>query len=560
MKTYNSIIAETFVQTLFLGGIRHIYISPGSRSTPLTLAFARNAEKFSSINMVYDERSAAFQALGCALATGRPTVLVCTSGSAVANYFPAVAEASQSEIPMLILSADRPFELQDSGANQTMNQKDIFGKFVKKFVEMPIADNPQWLTEGKLRDFIRMKAAMGIAHSIQHPQGPVHFNFPFRKPLEPLKEEKTDEIKKKQVQITMGHLSPSEDQINLAIRLISEAERPLMILGPNAWRAIDMKIANRFSKIMGIPIISDILSGRKITAHEIFLASKKVREALQPDLIIRIGKVPIGKQMGRFLEETEAVSIQISESLRLHDDHLKMHYFFNASPNIFFNKIIERVEPKPLGHWFKKVEEINNVAKEQLKQIIGRERIEGIIVGNLLNSLNENNVVFLGNSLIVRHAMTYAIDCKAAIYGNRGVSGIDGNISTALGIAKGLQKEVVAIVGDLTFIHDLNALSSKEKRKLTVIVLNNHGGGIFRRLPISKEKEFHQFFLTPHEFTFAKVADFFGMKYHKIESDIPSPETIRPNSLIEIITDSQKDNERQKQIIDNIAHLLEERI
>ncbi len=559
MKTYNFIIAETFVQTLLLEGIKHVFISPGSRSTPLTLAFARNAGNF-SIKIVYDERSAAFQALGCALATGTPAVLVCTSGSAVANYFPAIVEAAQSEIPMLVLTADRPFELHESGANQTMPQHEIFGKFVKKSTNMPIADSPDWMEEGKLQKAIRIRAAMGIAHSLQHPRGVVHFNFPFRKPLEPSKEEIEKNVSGGGIQVYLGQISPSSAQINAFYKLISQAERPLMVLGPNAWKSLDVLTADRFAEGFGVPILADILSGRKISAHEMFLRSKKVREMLEPDLIIRVGKVPIGNQLNRFLEQTNAVTVQISESLKLHDDVHKTDYLINASPNILLEETLKRKGKNANRNWKEIVEGIDDSTKKQLRTLMTNEKFEGALVGKLLNSLDDNKAVFLGNSLVIRHAMTYAVDCRAMMFGNRGVSGIDGNLSTALGLGKGLKKEVIAIMGDLTFIHDLNSLTSQGEEKITVVVINNHGGGIFRRLPIANEKEFHQFFLTAHDFTFEKVADFYGLDYYKVESDIPKTEMLKPNSFIEIITDSQEDKNRGMDLAEKIAKKLEDEI
>ncbi len=281
---------------------------------------------------------------------------------------------------------------------------------------------------------------------------------------------------------------------------------------------------------------------------------------LEPDLIIRVGKVPIGNQLNRFLEQTNAVTVQISESLKLHDDVHKTDYLINASPNILLEETLKRKGKNANRNWKEIVEGIDDSTKKQLRTLMTNEKFEGALVGKLLNSLDDNKAVFLGNSLVIRHAMTYAVDCRAMMFGNRGVSGIDGNLSTALGLGKGLKKEVIAIMGDLTFIHDLNSLTSQGEEKITVVVINNHGGGIFRRLPIANEKEFHQFFLTAHDFTFEKVADFYGLDYYKVESDIPKTEMLKPNSFIEIITDSQEDKNRGMDLAEKIAKKLEDEI
>lgn len=549
-------IAETFVRALSSAGIKHVFISPGSRSTPLTLAFAKNSELF-KISIVYDERSAAFQALGCAIATKSPTVLVCTSGSAVANYFPAVVEASQSEVPLVILTADRPFELQDSGSNQTMPQPGIFGKFVKKSLEMPVADSPKWITDKEFRDYTTIRANYSASIARQHPQGPVHINFPFRKPLEPKVEEQHASADLRTTEFQIGRLEPDENQVQIFEKLLSTSKRPLLILGPNAWKQVEISVVEQFAMEFGIPVLSDILSGMKVTPHEQFLQSEKVRKLVNPDLIIHMGKVPIGNALNKLIEESDAVKIQISDSLRLHDDLQKTNYFFNVNPTALLQKASQPTKINVDDKWPNLMENLTQHTLEQLDRYMAIPDFEGAIIGAILNQVDETTSVFLGNSLPVRHAMYYGVHCPARIYGNRGVSGIDGNISTALGLMKGLQKHVVAIVGDLTFIHDLNALTDSGRHQITVIIINNQGGGIFRRLPISNAKEFPRFFLTPHDLSFEKIAEFYGMKYRKFLSEVPSPDALKPGTIIEIATDSEKDLKRHREVLSAISRSLE---
>ncbi len=555
MRPYNFTIASHFVKTLIDLGVREAYISPGSRSTPLTLAFARFKEKILT-RVVFDERSSAFHALGAAIYSNVPVALVCTSGSALANYMPAVVEAFQSEIPLLMLTADRPPDLQLTGSNQTMNQQNFFGHFSKAYVEMPVGDSMQW-KQNNMKKFVRIRAALAFSLANQDPKGPVQVNFQFRKPLEPHEEERSALLERESSpKIISGEPSLTNEQVRELAGILNQVKRPLFVLGPNAWRIVDLTIVEKFARNLGIPIFADILSGyTPVTAHVTFLQSRKVMEEIRPDLVIHLGKVPISKELNDLIA-TSQFKIQISKSLRLHDDRHKTDMLFVAKPNEILEKTEEQVNPYGQD-WTEKIEKLDRQTKSLLKQKMKTSKCEGTAIGNLVNETKEGELIFLGNSLSVRHAEQFGVFSRAKFFGNRGVSGIDGNLSTAHGIALGSGRKVIAIIGDLAMLHDMNALASRQRGKIVPIVINNQGGNIFTRLPISEEREFKEYFYTPHTFRFKSIADFYGMDY--IQTNVEMRQDIaQENTFIEIITEGQKDERKRDEITKQVISSLEQ--
>ncbi len=562
--SHNYTLARTFVDQLMKHGVRYAVISPGSRSTPLTLAVAEQKEQLWT-GIVYDERSAGFVALGIAKATRKPTLLVCTSGTAVANYFPAIIEAYQSEVPIVVASADRPYELQETGSNQTIDQYQIFGSYAKYFHEFCVPEGEEWKHFGKIVKSVASRVATAVHMSTNAPAGPVHFNFQFRKPLEPTSEEiwqATTMIEKLEPKnIRQGTVHPSSDQIDSFVSLISKSQKPMIVVGPNLPTEGFDKLLYMFADSIHAPVLSDVGSNvNGIWTHETFLQSKMIRKSLQPDLIIQFGKMPVSKWLGEFLEGTNAPRVFVSSSGRWQDDSHNTHEIFVADPHVFVEIALSRIKrSEGSNQWKTQWEKLENFTRQQIDQLIETEPMEATAVATFIRAVPKGSAVFLGNSLSLRHAAQFSDLGSLRTFVNRGTSGIDGNLSTALGISIGLNERVYAVVGDLTLIHDLNFLSSGLDGKLTILVINNHGGNIFSRLPIFNHHNFEKYFYTPHSLHFEAIANFYGMEYEKADPFTMKKELTYAdgNVLVELQTNGMEDEMRRKNLIEGLVKIIE---
>ncbi len=489
-----------FVRALFEAGVRNVIISPGSRSTALTLAFSAHPgfEKYTSI----DERSAGFMALGQAKTTSTPTALVCTSGTALANYTPAVYEASNSGIPMLILSADRPPSLRSIGAPQTIDQIKIFGN-------QPVFFHEVGLPNSSLDAQERLKAlAQQSVDKTLHHKGVAHLNFAFDKPFEP-----EDEFLSQVAKENENHAKRSQtdyDQqtgkVELGEKFWSEliaSERPLIIVGENN-RTSPFEFITPLSRILNAPVISEpgsnISSSRQlVSGFSGFLRNKENRDELKPDLILRFGGFPVSKGVQLLLQENQDVH-QISFS----NPDFPNHGNTPANRSIHLNHELEipdidgNADPKWIKKWRKTSKEFQ---KHLRAEVYPKTPLtDGFLFKEASNLIPKKSFVMLSNSFPVRDFSLFTDHTGKEVYVNRGAAGIDGIISTTIGISSQTNKSGVLFVGDIAFLHDVNALlhSKYASESLIIVVLNNGGGTIFRMLPVYKFKEKHkQYFETP---------------------------------------------------------------
>lgn len=506
--------AEVFVDELARAGLRAVCIAPGSRSTPLTLAFANHPAI--TVYSHLDERSAAFFALGLALAHDAPAALVCTSGSAAANFFPAVIEAHMSRVPLLVLTADRAHELRHSGANQTIDQIKLYGDYARWFVDVapPEADPPAVA----LRN-LRTLAARAYAVADGTPKGVVHLNFPFRKPLEPTPvpgdrtSAQASAAARGQgpfVHMRPARPAPPPEAAQADLRALVDAhERGVVVAGPGAGPE-----AARLAAAAGYPLLADVTSGARfgaaLGAYETFMHA-----GFSPatDLIIRVGNVPTGKWINAWLETAQpAHYVHIAPDGLWADDAHRVSDFYPYDPAGF---TVERVA----GPWLAAWHEAEAAAQTAAESVLAETFFDGVIAADMVDLLPEGATLFSGNSLPVRLLDQFARPGakRIHIHANRGASGIDGNISTALGMgAARPDAPLAALVGDITFYHDMNGLLAARRCgvPVTLVLLNNNGGGIFYRLPVRDyDPAFTDLFVTPHGLQFEHAARLYDLEY-----------------------------------------------
>ena len=529
-----SIWSTLVIEELIRQGADFFCISPGSRSTPLTVAVARNQK--ADWKMFADERSAGFFALGYGRATGKPAVLICTSGTAVANYFPAVIEASMDYQPMLILSADRPFELLECGANQTIRQENIFGSYTRWNMQLPLPSR-----EVPLKALLST-IAYAVSKTLGSPAGPVHLNQPFREPLEPkntdlhdfwldpLKEWMTDGKPSGVSLFPDKH--PEPETIAILRKALSEAKQPLIIAG-SMHSSEEADAVEELAFDLKVPLYADLSSGLRlkngIQPWQLAFQSPLFISHFKPDLVLHFGGHLIAKhpaaalrvwnpdkyivvrsQANRFSPDhnvtlrVEGSIVQTSTSLKGSRSTLSGINILNADD--FFFKAGEEIDAETLSHY-----PVSEISAARLTSKL----------------ITEQQILFVSNSMPVRDMDTYACNesngenenlyCKRITCGiNRGVSGIDGILSTAAGFAEGHGKSGTLVIGDLAFLHDLNALSLLNTLSvaLRIIVVNNNGGGIFSFLPVAGYSDiFETHFATPQNYSVQSAAETFGIEY-----------------------------------------------
>ncbi|MBK8902320.1 MAG: 2-succinyl-5-enolpyruvyl-6-hydroxy-3-cyclohexene-1-carboxylic-acid synthase [Anaerolineaceae bacterium] len=587
LKNPNLLFAALFVDGLVQAGLTAVVISPGSRSTPLTLAFEAHPGVETFLHL--DERGAGFYALGMALASDKPVALVCTSGTAVSNYFPAITEAQMSQVPLLILTSDRPHELRHSGANQTIDQVKIFGDQVLWSVDMPI---PQENAPDVVLRHVQSTAVRTFATANGLRKGPVHVNFPFRKPLEPSAEEIRDwrleiesagQISNLKSPISHGKITPTDDQIDWLTAVLTQHPRGLIICGPRCPGGEFPAAVTALARQTGYPLLADPLSGMRffnrkdaknaekksvpsvpsvddlpLSSYETFLQHDPGWP--EPEIIVRLGQVPTSKWLNAYLDKiSPAIQLHVRENGVWADDSHRTTHFWQMNETAVCQTLTARLDShQPDPAWQQTIQATDQATWTALQAQLNQHWFDGAAVAALLDHLPENANLLIGNSLPIRHLDQYGRSQPKTlhIFGNRGASGIDGNISTGLGVARATGRPTFIVVGDVTALHDLNSLLlASQTPNATIIVLNNNGGGIFRRLPISQhEPPFTDRFLTPHGRSFEHAAAMFGLDYLRadnreqfVQAVATAVSTPAPR-LIELLTDGAQDEQIRRQI------------
>ena len=512
---------------LVRGGVSQFVICPGSRSTPMALAVARHPGARVWIHM--DERSAGFFALGMAKRSGAPVALLCTSGTAAANFHPAVAEADLSRVPLIVLTADRPHELRDNGAPQTIDQLRLFGQATRWFSDLPLPEGSP-----ELLRYARSVAARAIAASLGPAAGPVQLNLPFREPLVPdaalLAElyaaPPTPPISARPAL----HTLPEAAVDGLAARL-EQAGRGLILCGPECPPGLAPAVA-RLAARLGFPILADPLSGVRcgghdrssvLSAYDAFLRDEGFAARYAPELVLRFGAMPTAKPVLQFLQRhPECRTVVVDggagwrEPTSLAAEHLPCDELWLCEALLARLEAGGPHDPEWGRAWLA----ADAAAREAIQAALaGRETIsEPGVFAKLAELLPAGATLFVGNSMPVRDCDTFfpSSGRPVTIMGNRGANGIDGLVSTALGAVAAGARPLVMALGDLSLYHDANGLLAAKLHGLsaTIVLINNDGGGIFSFLPQASERDqFERLFGTPHGLDFRPLAELYGARY-----------------------------------------------
>jgi 2-succinyl-5-enolpyruvyl-6-hydroxy-3-cyclohexene-1-carboxylate synthase len=577
----NTLWAGIFVSELEKSGLDSVCIAPGSRSTPLAVAFSET--RGIRVYTHSDERSAAYFALGLARASRKPVALVCTSGTAAANYFPAIVEANYGEVPLLVLTADRPAELRESGANQTIDQLKLFGDHVRWFFDVP---PPEANFSKHLFRYLQSLAARAFETSQSPLPGAVHLNFHFRNPLEPI-DIPTDrpswmddsflsalETAPAQVTFSRPQLFPAADQTDSLAQAIFSSPRGLIVCGPRCPDGDFPAKLTQLATRIGYPILADTLSGLRFGAHvnesiiggyDTFLPF--AGKSLRPQIILRFGDLPTSNMLSDYLDNLDDIpQIHISETKRWRDDRFRVTHSMWVDPLLLCESLLEIAPAAVLGSgdtakseqgWLSTWTRLENTVWDEVSAIRAESDFEGGILPDVFDQLPTGNGLFVANSLPVRHfdQFTRPASKPVRVFANRGASGIDGTLSSALGAAAHFPG-LVFVTGDLSFYHDMNGLLafSRSDIRATIVVINNNGGGIFQRLPISKfEPPFNELFVAPHGLIFEHAAKLYGINYIQTErlsltSALNTALTSGRSTIIEIPSDAVKFEQLRKEL------------
>ncbi|CAB4873126.1 unannotated protein [freshwater metagenome] len=496
-------LARVIVRQIIEAGITDAVISPGSRNAPLTLAlFAAEEKGLIKLHVKIDERTAAFFALGITKATKRAVPVICTSGTAVANFHPAVLEASHSNLPLFVITADRPAELRRTGANQTTEQARIFGKAVRYFADVSGPAFPLELPLNALQS------------------GPVHLNIQFDEPLIG----DSDSSWLDGLKITPPKVFDRKKPGTLR----PKSNRGVLVIGHDrAGFSVDE--IKTFAEKLGWPVISeDPLSFEGAISHaSVFLTSKTNLKVLTPDTVVVIGRTTLSRSINSLISMAYK-TIVIDPRMATVDSDRMADQRFTALPDLD----VSPVDPDWVAKWEKlsqRAAKVISEISEWSEQLIGRE---------IASKIPADTSLYISSSRPIRDIEGFATARSGVdTFANRGLAGIDGNISTALGIAANREK-TIAILGDLSFLHDLTGLVNKGAINLKIYVINNDGGGIFSTLPARGAHGFERVFGTPHGMDLVSIASALGVKAKKISKltelhqDLSEP--INGISVIEI--------------------------
>lgn len=542
-----------FVDELTKNGLTDVVISPGSRSTPLALTCAEHPLLKEWV--IIDERSAAFFAMGIAKQTKRAVALVCTSGTAAANYFPAIVEAHYSRVPLIVLTADRPHELRDIGAPQAIEQIKLYGDYVKWFQEMALPESSR-----QMLDYVRGKAARAVTVASEGNGGPVHLNFPFREPL--TTDFTLDNIwgnsQERSVNpIAIGKNRLAKEQLDQLVSRFQGKKKGIIVCGPQIEEDFAEAVVQLAAK-WGLPILADPLSQVRagnhqkdhvIEGYDAFLRNESIRKELKPDFIIRFGAMPVSKPFLFYVKENKDVTQFIVEShMGYRDPTGNATEFIFADPKLLCEDLKDTVKNRDVdGDWLKTWQYMNQVTKKHLLHGEEIKITEGEAVRGLLEATPSESSIYVGNSMAVRDLDTFFMTTTKdiAVLANRGANGIDGMVSSGLGAATS-GKPVTLLLGDLSFFHDLNGLMAAKHYNLniTILLINNNGGGIFSFLPQATDKKhFDALFGTPLDIEFQQAIAMYGGVYAEATTETELKELLYSSyqhhglSVIEVKTD-----------------------
>lgn len=483
------------LQALFQSGVRHFVVSPGSRSTPIALLLAEFAHQEDRLQLYVDvdERSAGFFALGIAKTIQEPVAVLGTSGTAITEYTAAVAEAAISHIPLIILSTDRPAELQQNGAPQTLSQQHLFGDMTKNYLEITLQDSHPDVTA-----YIDFMVQKQVHSSLSAPRGPLQINLPLRKPLMPVLHEPNA--------VTVAPLvfetpTPHFDPQQLAY------ERVVILAGPNEGADYQQALA-QFLRANHVPVIADVLSRVRtpdtIYGIDALIKAGKLATVSQPDLVIRFGATPVSALVLQWLSQNNIPVWHVDEQAGTdHSRHLSRAII--QSPQDFLRQVTVANQPDFAAQW----QALNHVPRQPIGELALSHVLDQVVA--------PQTPIFVANSMAIRDMDdVFTGQTTQRIYANRGANGIDGVVSTAMGMSSTTNQRSILLTGDLTLFHDMNGLMMARQYQLPIdiIVVNNDGGAIFSFLPQAAEPDYFELlFGTPLGLEIEKIAALYDMPF-----------------------------------------------
>ena len=543
-------------------GVAHAVVSPGSRSTPMAIALASNSKI--ALHVFHDERSASFAALGIGLQSGTPAVLLCTSGTAAAQFFAAVIEANYAHVPLLVCTADRPPELQGVGAPQTINQTNLYGTFVRKFIDVGLADDAK---SSKWRTIARdaFSATVGVN------RGPCHVNLPFREPLVGVAGSLPVADSHSPVRMSADVATASErKKLSLALR----AERGIIIAG----NGIDQpRFILELAAKLKWPVVADPRSNCRVAPEsslgamvsscaDVVLRHQPSAESLKPTVVLRIGDPPVSKVVNQWLAQCGAEQIAVTQQPSLVDPDKVVTTHIVGSFNELFMEMSRGADSRSETEWIGAWKRCEKNARTALDEELSRQTqlTEPLCAVTVSEAIAAGTNLVVSSSMPVRDLEWFAPPRDGVrVFSNRGVNGIDGVVSTAVGVALSSKSPTALLIGDIAMLHDSNGLLNLIRRdaQLKIIVIDNEGGGIFSFLPQAQAMEgdqFEQLFGTPHSVDFAALAKTHGIAFtwvstaQELRRELSNPAT----SMIGVRTDRSKNVDDHNALYSAVAAAL----
>ena len=544
-------LAQSIIEIFRLKGVKNIIISPGSRNAPLTIGFVNNSD-FNCYSIV-DERCAAFFALGIAQQTQQPTAVVCTSGSALLNYYPAFAEAFYSQIPLIVVSADRPANKIDIGDGQTIRQENVFQNHSLYNANLTGNANPD-------NDF-KIQKAINIA---LNQKGPVHINVPFEEPLY----KTVEHLSVNPVIFERENVENEIIYFTEFVNIWNQSSRKIILVGSSFPDAISDEITNLIANDESIVVLTENISNwhhnKFFTNIEALIAPLTEAESLefQPEILITFGGMIISKRIKTFLRKYKPKHHWHIDNLRAYNTFECLTNHFKTNPNDFFAEFLPFTK-KINSNYFVKINVVNLIRIEKLKlflQDIPFTDLKAFEI--IIANIPEKIFLQLGNSATIRYTQFFDIKKSIRVFCNRGTSGIDGSTSTAIGAAiANKDSQTVLITGDLSFFYDSNALwNNYIPNNFKIIIVNNGGGGIFRILPGHKETDvFNTFFETTHGLSAEHLAKMYDFDYQSANCETDLRDNLNDfyhspkKSILEVFTPIKINN---KYFVEYFNHLI----
>jgi 2-succinyl-5-enolpyruvyl-6-hydroxy-3-cyclohexene-1-carboxylate synthase len=571
----NTALASAFIEELARSGVEHACVAPGSRSAPLALALWD--EPGIRVWSHVDERCAGFFALGIAQATGQPAVVLTTSGTAGANVHPAVAEAGEARVPMIVLTADRPPELRGRGAGQTIDQLKLYGGSVRWFCELGV----QEADDAGLLHF-RSAAARAVAVALAPPPGPVHLNVPLREPLaptpvdgdvrasEPLAIRGRDDGRPLTA-VRRPEASPSPDLVRELARLVSEHSHGVILAGRQPDPGLAGPLA-ALARAAGYPVLAEPTSQVRSGSHDRnqVVASydallRRPPEELTPDLVLRFGDMVTSRATREWVAGNRAATqVVVDAAGAWNEPTATADLIVRASPGLLAGQLAEAVPKRTGNEWLERWTAASNAAGTEIDAFLselGDELFEPAIHRRLGELLPAGSTVFVASSMPVRDLETFfpSVEQPLRFLANRGANGIDGLVSSALGAAVTGTGRTFALMGDLALYHDMNGLLATRRlgAEATIVVLNNGGGGIFDFLPIAERSEgYEEIFATPTGLDLGAVAALYGLPFTRLGSYEELASAIARPGLVEVPLDRKRNVELHRALFERVGEAV----